>query len=195
MLVQLARASGARVLAVARDEAKLERIRAMAPVCKRHRLRATPTGSSRVARRSGTPARTSCLTMSAGPSASLRSSWSQTAGTTRPTARRAGSSQRSTPSKPRVAASRSPASRAYSSTSKRSSSQPSERSWPPQRGELTPVIGQTYPLERAAQAHAAIEARTVFAKTLLTMCKRRAHPARHADAKRTKPTATQQPIT
>jgi len=37
------------------------------------------------------------------------------------------------------------------------------------RGELTPVIGQTYPLERAAQAHAAIEARTVFAKTLLTM--------------------------
>jgi NADPH2:quinone reductase len=37
------------------------------------------------------------------------------------------------------------------------------------RGELTPVIGQTYPLERAAEAHAAIEARTVFGKTLLTM--------------------------
>jgi NADPH:quinone reductase len=37
------------------------------------------------------------------------------------------------------------------------------------RGDLTPVIGQTYPLERAAEAHAAIEARTVFGKTLLTM--------------------------
>jgi NADPH:quinone reductase len=37
------------------------------------------------------------------------------------------------------------------------------------RGELTPVIGQTYPLERTAEAHAAIEARTVFGKTLLTM--------------------------
>jgi NADPH2:quinone reductase len=35
--------------------------------------------------------------------------------------------------------------------------------------ELMPVIGQTYPLERAAEAHAAIEARTVFGKTLLTM--------------------------
>jgi NADPH2:quinone reductase len=37
------------------------------------------------------------------------------------------------------------------------------------RGELSPVIGQTYPLEQAAQAHTAIEARMVFAKTLLTM--------------------------
>jgi NADPH2:quinone reductase len=35
-------------------------------------------------------------------------------------------------------------------------------------GRCTPVIGQTYPLQRAADAHAAIEARTVFAKTLLT---------------------------
>jgi NADPH2:quinone reductase len=34
-------------------------------------------------------------------------------------------------------------------------------------GRLRPVIGQTYPLERAADAHAAIEARTVIAKTLL----------------------------
>ncbi|MBA3279191.1 MAG: zinc-binding dehydrogenase [Geodermatophilaceae bacterium] len=34
-------------------------------------------------------------------------------------------------------------------------------------GRLTPVIGQTFPLSRAADAHAAIEARTVFGKTLL----------------------------
>jgi NADPH2:quinone reductase len=35
-------------------------------------------------------------------------------------------------------------------------------------GTLRPVIGQTFPLDRAADAHAAIEARTVFGKTLLT---------------------------
>lgn len=34
-------------------------------------------------------------------------------------------------------------------------------------GRLTPVIGQTFPLAGAADAHAAIEARTVFGKTLL----------------------------
>jgi NADPH2:quinone reductase len=34
-------------------------------------------------------------------------------------------------------------------------------------GEIRPVIGQTVPLERAADAHAAIEARTVAGKTLL----------------------------
>lgn len=33
--------------------------------------------------------------------------------------------------------------------------------------ELEPVIGQTFALEQAAQAHAAIEARHVFGKTLL----------------------------
>jgi NADPH2:quinone reductase len=35
-------------------------------------------------------------------------------------------------------------------------------------GTITPVIGQVFPLEQAGQAHAAIEARTVFGKTLLT---------------------------
>jgi NADPH2:quinone reductase len=30
-----------------------------------------------------------------------------------------------------------------------------------------PVVGQTFPLEKAADAHAAIEARTVFGATLL----------------------------
>lgn len=35
------------------------------------------------------------------------------------------------------------------------------------RGELTPVVGQTFPLEKAADAHAAIEQRTVFGATLL----------------------------
>lgn len=36
------------------------------------------------------------------------------------------------------------------------------------RGELRPVIGQRFPLERAADAHAAIEARATIGKTLLT---------------------------
>jgi NADPH2:quinone reductase len=35
-------------------------------------------------------------------------------------------------------------------------------------GTIAPVIGQVFPLEDAGQAHAAIEARTVFGKTLLT---------------------------
>jgi NADPH:quinone reductase len=35
------------------------------------------------------------------------------------------------------------------------------------RGELTPVIGQTFPLAKAADVHAAVEARTVFGSTLL----------------------------
>jgi NADPH:quinone reductase len=34
-------------------------------------------------------------------------------------------------------------------------------------GRIEPVIGQTFPLERAADAHAAIEARSVIGKTLL----------------------------
>lgn len=36
-------------------------------------------------------------------------------------------------------------------------------------GTIRPVIGQTVPLERAADAHAANEARTVSGKTLLTV--------------------------
>ncbi len=35
-------------------------------------------------------------------------------------------------------------------------------------GRFTPLIGQTFPLERAADAHAAIESRTAIGKTLLT---------------------------
>jgi NADPH:quinone reductase len=34
-------------------------------------------------------------------------------------------------------------------------------------GRIKPVIGQTFPLARAADAHAAIERRAVFGKTLL----------------------------
>ena len=34
-------------------------------------------------------------------------------------------------------------------------------------GRIRPVIGQTFPLARAADAHAAIEGREVFGKTLL----------------------------
>ncbi|WBB80936.1 zinc-binding dehydrogenase [Micromonospora sp. WMMD882] len=36
-------------------------------------------------------------------------------------------------------------------------------------GRLSPVIGQTFPLDRAADAHRAIEARAVFGKTLLVV--------------------------
>jgi NADPH:quinone reductase len=36
-------------------------------------------------------------------------------------------------------------------------------------GHIRPEIGQTFPLARAADAHAAIEARTVFGKTLLSV--------------------------
>ena len=35
-------------------------------------------------------------------------------------------------------------------------------------GRLRPVVGQTFPLERAADAHAAIESRRTVGKTLLT---------------------------
>ncbi len=34
-------------------------------------------------------------------------------------------------------------------------------------GRIRPVIGQTFPLERAADEHAALEARAVVGKTLL----------------------------
>jgi NADPH:quinone reductase len=34
-------------------------------------------------------------------------------------------------------------------------------------GRIRPVIGQTFPLERAADAHTAIEARSVIGRTLL----------------------------
>jgi NADPH2:quinone reductase len=36
-------------------------------------------------------------------------------------------------------------------------------------GRISPIIGQTFPLEKAAEAHAAIEARTVVGKTLLVV--------------------------
>ena len=36
-------------------------------------------------------------------------------------------------------------------------------------GRIRPVIGQTYPLHRAASAHTALEARTAIGKTLLTV--------------------------
>jgi NADPH2:quinone reductase len=36
-------------------------------------------------------------------------------------------------------------------------------------GRLRPVIGQTFPLERAADAHAAMESRATLGKTLLVI--------------------------
>ncbi|MFC7582942.1 zinc-binding dehydrogenase [Nonomuraea antimicrobica] len=43
-------------------------------------------------------------------------------------------------------------------------------------GRLRPTIGATFPLESAAEAHAAIEARTVIGKTLLTSVRPPARP-------------------
>jgi NADPH2:quinone reductase len=34
-------------------------------------------------------------------------------------------------------------------------------------GRISPLVGQTYPLAEAADAHAAIEARNMFGKTIL----------------------------
>lgn len=34
-------------------------------------------------------------------------------------------------------------------------------------GRVDPIVGQTFPLARAGDAHAAMEARSVFGKTLL----------------------------
>lgn len=36
-------------------------------------------------------------------------------------------------------------------------------------GRIRPIIGQTFPLERAADAHAAIEDRDALGKTLLVI--------------------------
>ncbi|MFD0818167.1 zinc-binding dehydrogenase, partial [Micromonospora zhanjiangensis] len=36
-------------------------------------------------------------------------------------------------------------------------------------GRVRPLVGQTFPLERVAEAHAAIEGRAVIGKTLLTV--------------------------
>jgi NADPH2:quinone reductase len=36
-------------------------------------------------------------------------------------------------------------------------------------GRIRPIIGQTFPLERAADAHRAIKARDVIGKTLLVI--------------------------
>ena len=53
-------------------------------------------------------------------------------------------------------------------------------------GDLRPVIGQRFPLERAAEAHAAIEARSTIGKTLLEVGRDSragsgSHPTRTAD--------------
>jgi NADPH2:quinone reductase len=44
-------------------------------------------------------------------------------------------------------------------------------------GQLVPTIGQEYPLESAAAAHGAIEARTTIGKTLLHVARGRRPPA------------------
>lgn len=44
-------------------------------------------------------------------------------------------------------------------------------------GRIRPVIGQTFPLERAADAHAAVENRTALGKTLIYLTDSRSQPA------------------
>jgi NADPH2:quinone reductase len=168
MLVQLARASGARVLAVARDEAKLERIRAMAPDAsvidseqldwiEQGREALGDTGADIVFDNVGGALGESAFELVAdgGHYSAHGTPSGQFAAIDAEQAARRGVTLTGIESV---------------QLDKQALKLATERALvAAARGELTPVIGQTYPLERAAQAHAAIEARTVFAKTLLTM--------------------------
>jgi len=168
MLVQLARASGVRVVAVARDEAKLERIRAMAPDASV--VDSEQSDWIEQARAALGDAGADVVFDNVG--AALGESAFQLV------ADGGHYSAHGTPSgqfaaiDPERAARRDVTLTGIEAVQldNRALKLATERALAAAvRGELTPVIGQTYPLERAAEAHAAIEARTVFAKTLLTM--------------------------
>ena len=168
MLVQLARASGVRVVAVARDEAKLERIRAMAPDASV--IDSEQSDWIEQAREALGDAGADVVFDNIG--AALGEAAFQLV------ADGGHYSAHGTPSgqfaaiDPEQAARRDVTLTGIESVQldKPALKLATERALTAAaRGELTPVIGQTYPLERAAEAHAAIEARTVFAKTLLTM--------------------------
>ena len=134
------------------------------------RRRGRQRGQARRGRRRSAPRRCSTRTPPG------RSTWSSTASAARSPARRSRSSRRGgrmlsyglasgtwagiSPRRPRRAASRSSSPTA---TRRRCAATPSAR-WP---AGSTPVIGQRFPLERAADAHAAIEARATTGKTLL----------------------------
>jgi NADPH2:quinone reductase len=168
MLVQLARASGVRVVAVARGEAKLERIRAMAPDVsvidseqpdwiEQAREALGDAGADVVFDNVGGALGEAAFGLTANgghysahgtPSGQFAAIDPEQAARRDVTLTGIESVQLDKPAL-KLATERALAAAA--------------------RGELTPVIGQTYPLERAAEAHAAIEARTVFGKTLLTM--------------------------
>jgi NADPH:quinone reductase len=168
MLVQLARASGVRVVAVARDEAKLEWIRAMAPDVsvvdyeqpdwiEQARQELGGAGADVVFDNIGGALGESAfgLTSDGGHYSAHGTPSGQFAAID-----------------PEQAARRDIALTGIESVQldKQALKLATERALAAAaRGELTPVIGQTYRLERAAEAHAAIEARTVFGKTLLTM--------------------------
>ncbi len=168
MLVQLARASGVRVVAVARDEAKLERIRVLAPDASV--VDSEQSDWIEQAREALGDAGADVVFDNIG--AALGEAAFQLV------ADGGHYSAHGTPSgqfaaiDPEQAARRDVALTGIESVQldKQALKRATERALAAAaRGELTPVIGQTYPLERAADAHAAIEARTVFGKTLLTM--------------------------
>jgi NADPH:quinone reductase len=168
MLVQLARASGVRVVAVARDEAKLERIRVLAPDASV--VDSEQSDWIEQAREALGDAGADVVFDNIG--AALGEAAFQLV------ADGGHYSAHGTPSgqfaaiDPEQAARRDVALTGIESVQldKQALKRATKRALAAAaRGELSPVIGQTYPLERAADAHAAIEARTVFGKTLLTM--------------------------
>jgi NADPH2:quinone reductase len=168
MLVQLARASGVRVVAVARDEAKLERIRVLAPDASV--VDSEQSDWIEQAREALGDAGADVVFDNIG--AALGEAAFQLV------ADGGHYSAHGTPSgqfaaiDPEQAARRDVALTGIESVQldKQALKLATKRALAAAaRGELSPVIGQTYPLERAADAHAAIEARTVFGKTLLTM--------------------------
>jgi NADPH2:quinone reductase len=166
MLVQLARASGVRVVAVARDEAKLERIRAMdASVIDSEQ----PDWIEQAREALGGVGADVVFDNVGG--AFGESAFGLTADGGHYSAHGTPSGQFAAID-PEQAARRDVTLSGIESVQldKQALKLATERALAAAaRGELEPVIGQTYPLERAAEAHAAIEARTVFGKTLLTM--------------------------
>jgi NADPH2:quinone reductase len=168
MLVQLARASGVRVVAVARDEAKLERIRAMAPDASVIDSE-QPDWIEQASEALGDAGADVVFDNVGG--ALGESAFGLTADGGHYSAHGTPSGQFAAID-PEQAARRDVTLTGIESVQldKPALKLATERALAAAaRGELTPVIGQTYPLERAAEAHAAIEARTVFGKTLLTM--------------------------
>ena len=157
LLVQLREAAGAHVVAAAGGTRKLDVARDLgADEVVDYR---EPGWAAHVARS------TSCSTGSAGTSPGPRSGCSPAAGGCSATAWRAAPGAPSRPTRRRRGASRCCATpRRPTQLRAATRSALAEAA----AGRLRPLIGQRYPLDRAADAHAAIESRATVGKTLLT---------------------------